>query len=169
MLSARKVFFAVVTLLALLAALPLQASAAGNVPFQATLVETVVSVGPCPGLPSQYICVTVTGSGQATILGAVTESMVVTVDTSSSPAPDCSSESRTSTLTTSTGDQVTLAGDGVDCGIDTAHGTAVDSWAVTGGTGSLAGATGSGTNTVSIHEKTVPITSVTIFSGTLTP
>jgi|SRR5579859_1402195 len=169
MLSVRKIFFAVATFLALLAALPLQAAAAGSVPFQATLVESVVSAGPCPGLPSQFICVTVTGSGHATILGAISESMVVTVDTSSAPAPDCFSESRASTLTTSAGDQVSLAGDGVDCGIDTAHGTAVDSWTVTGGTGNLVGATGSGTNTASIHEKTVPVTSVTIFSGELTP
>jgi hypothetical protein len=40
---------------------------------------------------------------------------------------------------------------------------------VTGGTGSLAGATGSGTNKANINTLTVPITSVTIFSGTLTP
>jgi hypothetical protein len=169
MLSVRKITLAIMTLLAPVAALPLSASAAGNVPFQATLVESVVSALPCPGLPSQYLCVTVTGRGHATIVGDVTESMTVTVDTSSSPAPGCFSESRTSTLTTSAGDQVTQAGPGVDCGIATAHGTANDSWTVSGGTGSLAGATGSGTNTASIHEKTVPITSVTIFSGTLTP
>src|SRR5439155_9802628 len=107
--------------------------------------------------------------GRATFLGAVTEFMVVRVDTSSNPAPDCSTEYRTSTFTTTGGDQITLAGPGQSCGIDTPHGTALDSWTVTGGTGTLAGATGSGVNRVNINEETVPVRSVTIFRGTVTP
>jgi hypothetical protein len=100
--------------------------------------------------------------------------MVATVDTSSSPAPNCVNETRASTLTTASGDQITLTGPGVHCtlvnpqGTDV-HNTSLDSWTVTGGTGSLAGATGSGTNSVNINPLTVLTTSVTIFSGTLTP
>jgi hypothetical protein len=171
MLKARRMSLVVAVLLAVITAVPLQASAAGPVPFQATLTESVVSTAPCPGLPSQYICVTVTGSGRATHLGAVTESMVVTVDTvtASSLAPDCHVENRTSTLTAANGNQITLQGPGIDCGVDTAQGSAVDFWTVTGGTGRFYGATGSGTNRVTINELTVPVTSVTVFSGTLSP
>jgi hypothetical protein len=144
------------------------ASTPGQVPFHATLEESVVSQGPCPA-PSTFICVYVTGSGNATQLGAVRESLVVVVDTvaSSSLAPDCHVERPTSTLTAANGDQLTLEGPGLNCGIDTPQGTVVDLWTVTGGTGRFQGATGSGTKSATIDELTVPVTAVSTFSGTL--
>jgi hypothetical protein len=111
--------------------------------------------------------VTLTGTGHATQLGAVQESAVIVVDLSTfDPVTGCASEQRTSTLTASNGDQITLQGPGQAC-LKSHHGTARDIWVVTAGTGPFAGATGSGFNVVSIHLNSTPVTSVTTFSGTI--
>src|SRR5438046_2113366 len=119
MARTRRIFLAVAALLVMMAAVPQLVSAKdGGVPFHARLVESVVSQGFCPG-SNRYVCVTVTGVGHATHLGAVTESMVVTVDTQTG-APACgntggNAEVRRSTLTATNGDKITLEGPGYAC------------------------------------------------------
>ncbi len=174
MTSLRKLSLAMAALLALVASLPLPASAAGPVPFKATIVEHIVWQGPCPDLPGPHFCVHLTGSGQSTTLGPVTETVSIVADLASSPAPNCVNENRTSILTTASGDQVTFRGPGVACpqfnpqGMFV-HNSALEQWSVTGGTGSLAGATGSGTDRNNIASMTTPVLSITIFEGTLAP
>jgi hypothetical protein len=114
------------------------------------------------------VCLYVIGSGPATHLGATTESVVVAFDSSTlNPATGCQNEFRTTTLTAANGDQIMLAGPGLVCTVSTTQDTAHDSWAVTAGTGRFAGASGTGTDSVSIDTGTVPVTSVTTFSGTI--
>ena len=162
----------VVAIVATLVSVPARASAANQVPFRATLTETAPMAAFCPTNQTQYLCVTVLGTGHATHLGAITESAVVRVDTSSGAGPGmagCASEVRTSTLTAANGDQITLQGPGQACGPPVGIATAADSWAVSAGSGRFAGATGSGTNSVTITRPPPPtlVTSVTIFSGTI--
>jgi hypothetical protein len=151
----------VIAIVATMVSVPTRVSATSQVPFHATITETVTGIAPCP-LP--VLCASVTGTGQATSLGATRESLLVRVDTSSNPAPGCHTEVRTSILTAANGDQITLQGPGQSCGVGTPHGTAFDSWAVIAGTGRFSGATGSGTNSVSINGLS---TAVTTFSGTI--
>ena len=145
-------------------AVPLHTSAASQMPFRATLTE----IGPA-ALCGSFLCVTVTGPGQATHLGAISESASVLVDLSTvDPVTTCSPEIRTSTLTAHNGDSITLQGPSVavrNCAGLTP--TWEDTWTVIGGTGRFAGATGSGANTVSINRTTTPVTSVTTFTGTI--
>lgn len=166
----RRVGVAGIAVLASLAAVPQPASATSQVPFSATIVEDVTGSAFCPPTQTRYVCIDGTGSGQATHLGATSESFVVRVDTSggflSSSGFACGSEVRTSTLTAANGDQITLAGPGQACGTSS-QAIAHDSWVVIGGTGRFAGATGSGTDRASVNALTSPVTSVTIFSGTI--
>jgi hypothetical protein len=170
--AVRRIGVAGVALLAALAAVPRPASATSQVPFSATIAEQVTGAAFCPPTQTRYLCVDGTGSGQATHLGAMSESYVVRVDTSGGFPPvsgsACGTEVRTSTLTAANGDQITLAGPGQACGSTvTGQGTAHDAWVVSGGTGRFAGATGSGTDLASINALTNPTTSVTIFTGTI--
>jgi hypothetical protein len=166
----QRILLPVVAVAMAMVAVPLHTSAASQVPFRATLTEAVVVEGDCPAPNAQLHCVYVTGSGQATHLGAITESAVVMVDFSTlNPATGCADEIRTSTLTAANGDQITLQGPSVavrNC-LPFASPTWQDLWTVVSGTGRFAGATGSGTNTVSINRTTDPVTSVTTFTGTI--
>jgi hypothetical protein len=173
MVRARRRFLAAFALLALMIALPQGALAQSLVPFQATMTETFTVV-PCD---PNVICGPITGSGQATHLGKTSESSEVFVDLLSNPGPtsDCPigatnhfAETRTVTLSSANGDQITLALTGQSCDSSATPGftgIASDTWVVTGGTGRFTGATGSGTNTALIDGP--DLTSVTVFIGTL--
>jgi hypothetical protein len=168
----QRILLAVVAVAIAMVAVPLHTSAAGQVPFRATVTETGVGPGPgpCFGVLVQlpFGCVTVTSTtGQATHLGAITEAAVVVVDFSTFvPATGCADEIRTSTLTAANNDTITLQGPGRVCG-DQTQGSGGDDWSVISGTGRFAGVTGSGTNSVTINRSVSPATSVTTFSGTL--
>lgn len=171
MRTVRWMLIPVVAVAMAMVAVPLHTSAASQVPFRATLTETGVGPGPgpCLGVVVQlpFGCVTVTGSGQATHLGAITEAAVVVVDFSTlNPVTGCADEIRTSTLTAANGDQITLQGPGRVCG-DQTQGSGGDYWSVISGTGRFAGVTGSGMNSVTINRSVSPATSVTTFSGML--
>ncbi|HEX8919038.1 MAG TPA: hypothetical protein VF898_11090 [Chloroflexota bacterium] len=164
----RQVALMVGAALAATVAVPSHASAMSQVPFRATVAEIDRGEAFCPTTQTRYLCVTLTGTGQATQLGTLQESAVVVVDLSTAgvAGPGCASELRTSTLTAAHGDQVTLQGPGQACG-DSHHATALDLWVVTARTGRFAGATGSGFNVASIDRNSTPVTSVTTFSGTI--
>jgi hypothetical protein len=167
MRKARRMVIPVVAVAVAMVAGPLHASAASQVPFRATLTETGVGPGPCTPIQMSFGCVIVTGTGQATHLGAITESAIVVVDFSTfDPATGCANEIRTSTFTAANGDQITLQGPGQVCG-DQTQASGGDAWVVISGTGRFAGAVGSGSDSVSINRSTSPVTSVTTFSGTL--
>jgi hypothetical protein len=160
---------AVVAFVGLIAflAIPQLVSAKSEVPFHATIVES----GPPPVLcGAALLCIGGEGSGQATHLGRVTEVGQVIVDLASQPGPtpDCHTNTRTVTLTAANGDQLTLGLTGISCDTGATSGiTGIshDTWVVTGGTGRFSGATGSGTDTVSISA--LDGTSRTVFTGTL--
>jgi len=166
MVSGRWAILAVAVLCAVMVALPQQVSAASLVPFHATVAETFTA-GPCAPLPS--LCVTSTGSGQATHLGNVRESTVTVLDLASKPGPGCATdghaETRATTLFAANGDQITLVGTGYSCPTGPTTLTAVDSYVVTGGTGRFSGASGSGTITATIDLANG--TAVDTFSGVL--
>jgi hypothetical protein len=168
MVNALRISLTIGAVLAVMVGLPSHASAIGQVSFEATVAEIDQGEAFCPTTQTRYLCVTLTGAGHATQLGAVQESVVIVVDLSTAgvAGPGCASEQRTSTLTASNGDFITLQGPGQACG-NSHHGRARDMWVVTAGTGPFAGATGSGFNVVSIDRNSTPVTSVTTFSGTL--
>jgi hypothetical protein len=60
-----------------------------------------------------------------------------------------------------------LSGPGQHCGVNAPQGTALDSWTVLSGTGRFAEASGSGANSVTIDAAGVTVTSVTMFTGTI--
>jgi hypothetical protein len=163
----------VVAIGATMVSVPSRVSAADQVPFRATLTETAGPVALCPADQTRYICVTVLGTGHATHLGAITESMVVRVDTSGGAGgvSGCPPEVRTSTLTAANGDQITLQGPGQACGPMVGIAIAHDSWTVIAGTGRFASTIGDGTNIATITRPLPPAqtTSVTIFTGTISP
>jgi hypothetical protein len=161
MFDARRISVTLVALFALLGAIPTSAAASTEVPFRATLTETS-SAAPCGGT---LLCVTVNGIGQATHLGRTSESSSPVVDTSTSPAPGCFSETRTTTLTAANGDQITLAGPGQVCNTSPTTASTLDTWTVTGGTGRFSGASGSGTGSAAIDTTTG--NAVSVFTGTL--
>jgi hypothetical protein len=164
--TGRWIISAVAALCAMLVALPQQAAAANLVPFRATVAETFTA-GPCPPMPS--LCVTSTGSGQATHLGNVREATVTVLDLASKPGPGCATdghaETRATTLFAANGDQITLVGTGYSCPTGPTTLTAVDSYVVTGGTGRFSGASGGGTiaGTIDLANGTA----VDTFSGVL--
>lgn len=171
MIKGRRIVPTVTMALAVLMGLPSHASAMSQIPFRAILSEVDRGEAPCPASQTRYLCVTITGTGQATHLGAVQESAVIVVDLSTLvPATGCAAEKRTSTLAAANGDQITLQGPGQACGPRVGVATAVDSWTVVpgSGTGRFAGATGNGTNSVSINRPlSGTVTSVTTFTGTI--
>ncbi len=166
MVGGRWVILAVAVLCAVMVALPQRAAAANLVPFRATVAETFTA-GPCAPIPS--LCVTATGSGQATHLGNIRESATIVTNLASKPGPGCATdghaETRTTTLFAANGDQVTLEATGYGCPTGPTTQTAVDSYMVTGGTGRFSGASGSGTINVTIDL--VSLTAVVTFSGVL--
>jgi len=162
----RWITVAVAALCAVMVSVPQSAAAASLIPFRATVAETFTA-GPCSPTPS--LCVTNTGSGQATHLGMVREFTVTVLDLASKPGPGCATdghaETRMTTLTAANGDQITLAGTGYSCPTGPTTLTAVDSYVVTGGTGRFSGASGSGTVTGAIDLANG--TAVDTFSGVL--
>jgi hypothetical protein len=160
MSHARRITLAIIAMLALVGAIPQGAAATSQVPFRATFAETS-SVAPCG---TTLLCATINGTGQATLLGKTTEPASVVFDTSSSPAPGCFSETRTTTLIAANGDTLTLVGPGQVC-FGATTGSAQDSWTVTGGTGRFSGASGSGTDSAAIDTTTG--NAVSVFTGTL--
>jgi hypothetical protein len=161
MFQARRTSLALVALIALLGAIPAGAAATTQVPFHATLTETS-SATPCGG---HFLCVTVNGTGEATQLGRTSESSSPLVDTSTNPAPGCFSETRTTTLTAANGDQLTLAGPGLDCNTSATTASTSDTWTVTGGSGRFTGAQGSGTDSASVDLTNG--NAVSVYTGTL--
>ncbi len=161
----RWIAVAVAALCAVLVAVPQQA-AASLVPFRATVAETFTA-GPCSPTPS--LCVTNTGSGQATHLGNIRESTVTVLDLASGPGPGCATdghaETRMTTLFAANGDQITLAATGYSCPTGPTTLTAVDTYVVTGGTGRFSGASGGGTITGAIDLANG--TAIDTFSGVL--
>jgi hypothetical protein len=164
--TGRWIILAAAALCAVLVAVPQQAAAANLVPFRATVAETFTA-SPCPPIPS--LCVTNTGSGQATHLGNIRESTVTVLDLASKPGPGCATdghaERRTTTLYAANGDQVTLTATGYSCPTGPTTLSFVDSYVVTGGTGRFAGASGGGTITGTVDLANG--TAVDTFSGAL--
>jgi hypothetical protein len=174
MSHARLITLAIVGWLTLVGPMTPGAAAKSQVPFQATLNETVQSVVPNGTL----VDIAVVGSGQASHLGKSSEVSTVVVDTASNPGPEpygtpCNNNTRTVTLTAANGDQLTLALTGVNCDTGATSGItgiSEDTYVVTGGTGRFAGATGGGTDIVYISAPAPgapPATATTDFSGTL--
>ena len=162
MTDARRIALAMVALVAVLVAVPSQASAASLVPFQATVAETF-TLAPCAPVPS--LCVSTMGSGHATHLGQIDEAAAAVVDLASHAGPGCFSETRTTTLTAASGDQLTLDATGHNCAIGATTVTAMDAYVVTGGTGRFSGARGGGTITATIDLASG--TAVVTFRGLL--
>ena len=159
---------AVLGALTTLALRPSQASAKTSaqtlVPFEASVSETY-TVARC----GQWsICITATGTGQATHLGAITEHSAIVVDINPADQQNgCAPETRTTTLTAANGDTITMSGSGLTgCG---GSNEANDTYAVTGGTGRFQGASGSGSDH-NIHTQTGPGGGValTTYQGDLT-
>jgi hypothetical protein len=116
------------------------------------------------------ICLALHGSGYASHLGRVTEVGQVAIDLASQPGPHpaCHDNVRNVLLTAANGDQLTLLVTGVSC--DTGATTGItgishDTWVVVGGTGRFRGATGSGTDTVTV--RLAESTAWTVFTGTI--
>lgn len=142
---------------------PSQASAATLVPFQASVSENFTAA-PCGKLA---VCITATGTGQATHLGAITEDASVVIDINPADQQNgCAPETRTTTLTAANGDTITMSGTGLTRCLGSSE--ANDSYVVTGGTGRFQGASGSGTDS-NTHTFTGPGVGVafTTYSGDL--
>jgi hypothetical protein len=157
----RRISLVVVALLAPLIAVSRPASATSLVNFRAVIAETQ-TVALCPPAPS--ICVTITGSGEATHLGHFQESALAVGNLASNPAPGCHTETRNTTLTAANGDQIMLYSTGVSCSTGPTTGTASDTYQVVGGTGRFSGAGGSGTMTA---QFIIAKSAVATFSGLL--
>lgn len=159
----RRISLVLVALTVALITVPRSASAASLVPFQATVTESGFTPTLCAPIPS--LCITLTGTGEATHMGEIEESAFVTNNLASNPAPGCHTETRDTTLTAANGDQLMMHATGINCSTSPTTVTAVDSYVVTGGTGLFSGASGSGTNTGSINLANS--TAVVTFEGTL--
>lgn len=163
LLTASLPALALVLALSVLILRPSHASAASLVPFQASVSETFTAA-PC----GQWaVCITATGTGQATHLGAITENASVVVDINPADQQNgCAPETRTTTLTAANGDTLTMTG----TGLTRCPGSSVanDSYTITGGTGRFQGASGSGSesNTHTFTGPGVGVASVT-YSGTI--
>ena len=168
MLSTRSRFrllpLALVAVIAVMVAIPQLAGATSLLPFSARTSE-VGTVVPCD---PNFVCVSVTGTGSASRLGKISESAIFTIDPASVPAPGCTTNTGTMTLTSGKGDQIMLTLNGTNCTVDPTHGIALEAYVVTGGTGRYVGATGYGTETVHM-DNTNPAAQVIIatFKGTL--
>src|SRR5262245_25146367 len=163
MIHARRVSLSVIALLALLGGIP-QPAAAGPVPFRARTRELAV-LAPCD--PS-HVCVSITGTGEATHLGNISEAALFTIDPASVPAPGCNTNTGTMTFTGANGDSITLALHGINCQVTPTTGLALESYAVSGGTGRFSGATGRGIESVHINTSNPAFsTGLTDFSGAL--
>jgi hypothetical protein len=153
---------AVVLALTVLFLRPSHASAETLVPFQASVSGTFTAAQ----CGQWAFCISFTGSGQATHLGAFTENASVVVDINPADAQNgCGPETFTATLTAANGDTLTMHATGVACH---ATGTAHDNFTITGGTGRFQGASGSGTDS-NTHTFTGPGAGVatTTYSGVL--
>jgi hypothetical protein len=169
---ARRGIIVIVALLALLAVAPQLAAAKHEVPkqkvpFHAQLV--VLNEPPVLCAPVQ-LCLALSGNGQATHLGRVSEvgQAVIYLASQPGPTPDCRSVTNAMLLTGAKGDQLAVLLSGVNCqtgatsGITAlTHGT----WVVTGGSGRFNGATGSGTYTTQINSPEA--TAWAVLHGTL--
>jgi hypothetical protein len=119
--------------------------AAEQVPFSGTFTTTSVGA-PCAPLT---VCVTATGSGQATHLGrtAITKRVVLHITSEPCPGGTLASYTVEQTLTAANGDTLTMSGSGTSCagpgGI-----VATGTFTVTGGTGRFSGASGTITESV---------------------
>ena len=156
--------FALVSTLALgVIGAPAASADASAVPVRATLAETIA---PNPLCAPNTRCTAIAGSGQATHLGHTTETAAVVSSITIALPGGCNPESRTTTLTASNGDTLTLAATGTNCpaSVPTMK-TAFDNYTVTGGTGRFADASGSGTISAAIDLATR--TAVVTISGTL--
>jgi hypothetical protein len=164
MIHARRVNLSVIALLALSGGIPQQGAAAGLVPFHARTREMAV-LAPCD--PS-HVCVSITGTGEATQLGKISEAALFIIDPASAPAPGCTTNTGTMTFTGANGDAITLALEGINCQVTPTTGRGTESYVVIGGTGRFSGATGSGTEIVHIDTSNPAFsTGITDFSGTL--
>jgi hypothetical protein len=122
-------------------------------------------LAPCD--PS-HVCVSITGTGEATHLGKISEAALFIIDPASVPAPGCTTNTGSMTFTGANGDGITLALRGINCQLTPTIGLALSSYVVSGGTGRFSGATGSGTEIVHIDTSNAAFsTGVTNFSGTL--
>ena len=164
MIHARRVALSMIALLALSGGIPQQAAAAGLVPFHARTSEIAV-LAPCD--PS-HVCVSITGTGEATHLGKISEAALFTIDPASVPAPGCTTNTGTMTFTGANGDGITLALHGIGCQITPTTALAQESYVVISGTGRFSGATGSGTEIAQIDTSNPAFsTGLTDFRGTL--
>jgi hypothetical protein len=155
-----RICVAVAVVVAVMGAAPLSTRATSQVPFHATTVESIAAA-PC----GTSLCVTVTGSGEATYLGTIQDSTSITVDLTSNPAPGCHTQTLDTTFTAANGDQLTLHGTGVSCATGPTTVTVVDAFVVSGGTGRFSGASGSVTDTGTANLVTS--TAVATFDGTI--
>jgi len=149
-------------LLGLLALTPTRTSAATLVPFQASVFEHFTESLCAP----DTVCITATGTGQATHLGKVTEYATVRVDINPADVVNgCSPETRSAVLVAANGDEITMSATGCSYSVSS---SARDSYSVTGGTGRFQGAFGTGADS-NVYSITGPFmgVAVTTFSGNL--
>jgi hypothetical protein len=157
-----RICVAVAVVVAVMGAAPLSTRATSQVPFHATTFESIISATLCG---TSSLCITVTGSGEATHLGTIQDSTFITVDLTSNPAPGCNTQTLDTTFTAANGDQLTLHGTGVSCATGPTTVTVMDSFVVSGGTGRFSGASGSITDTGTANLVTS--TAVATFDGTI--
>jgi hypothetical protein len=153
-------------LVVLTAFLPGTVAARSLVPFVATFTED----GPAVPCPFPTLCITIRGTGHATLLGATTERSSATINLLSLQATGCSSEDRTAVLTAANGDEIDVTfSDGVTCMTSPTSGESRYTYVVTGGTGRFSGASGSGTAVAgfTLATATAPATSFTTLTGML--
>jgi hypothetical protein len=156
---------AAIAALVWLVVLPQRAAATGQVPFHATISETYPPPAICATSPDTLLCITPTGSGQATHLGRTSESARIVEDESKQVSSGCNTETRTTTLTGANGDQITMIATGFACATSPTTVSARDVYIVTSGTGRFSGAKGTGADSVSIDRAT--LTATATYDGTL--
>ena len=117
--------------------------AAGS--FKGAMHEQFAMVA-CPaGAPATLACASVTGTGQLSHLGKVTEAVQATINLALfSPTTYCAPDQSKATFTAASGDNLFMTTNGLSC--QTAPGKGVDTgrYEITGGTGKYKDASGSG-------------------------
>lgn len=128
--------------------------------FAAAIRERNTVVSCASSQPEGTTCLSVSGSGDTSRLGAVTMSRTAQLLPPGSDS--CGSSTTAGTLTTASGETISFTGKGTFC---RATGTAKYTYTIAGGTGRYKGATGTGTLIIPRMADTTTPTAA--WSGTL--
>jgi len=143
----------------------------GNaVPFHAQDTAIAQPGVPCRPPPHLLICVTATGSGQATHLGgdATSEHLIIDLDLTVPHPGGCINRTDAVKLTAANGDEVHLNATGTQCATGTAANQTVGTYVIAGGTGRFADATGTGTwNANLVPGADGLLVATTVFDGNI--